>query len=187
LNDPAKRDAVREFVSSLRVSVVCLQETRLDVIDDFIVMQCLGPSFDGYVYLPAVETRGGILLAWNKAIVNIERVSYGEYAITGEVIPRDLNRWWITTVYGPQSNEDKLRFLQELTERRSVCPGPWLLLGDFNMIMYAEEKSNDRLDRLMMARFRQFAQEHEIKDLYLHGRRFTTSMRLQLLRVLTEP
>jgi exonuclease III len=75
LNDPAKRDAVCEFVASLRVSMVCLQETRLDVIDDFLVMQCLGQSFDGYVYLPTVETRGGILLAWNKSIVDIERVS----------------------------------------------------------------------------------------------------------------
>jgi hypothetical protein len=43
------------------------------------------------------------------------------------------------------------------------------------MIMYAEEKNNDRLNRAMMARFRSFAQEHEIKDLYLHGRRFTWS------------
>jgi exonuclease III len=59
LNDPAKRDAVREFVASLRVSIVCLQETRLNVMDDFLVMQCLGPSFDGYVYVPASETRGG--------------------------------------------------------------------------------------------------------------------------------
>jgi hypothetical protein len=41
--------------------------------------------------------------------------------------------------------------------------------------MYAEEKSNDRLDRFMMARFRQFVHEHEVKDLYLHGRRFTWS------------
>jgi hypothetical protein len=78
-------------------------------------------------------------------------------------------------VYGPQTHEDKLSILQELAERRSLCPGPWLLLGDFNMIMYAEEKSNDRLDRFMMARFRHFVQEHEIKDLYLHGRRFTWS------------
>jgi exonuclease III len=54
LNDPAKRDAVCEFIASLTVSVVCLQETRLDVIDNFLVIQCLGPSFDGYVYLPAV-------------------------------------------------------------------------------------------------------------------------------------
>jgi exonuclease III len=156
LNDPAKRDAVREFVASLRVSIVCLQETKLNVIDDFLVMQCLGPSFDGYVYVPAIETRGGILLAWDKSSVDIGSVSFDSYAITGEVIPRDNNRWWLTTVYGPQTHEDKLSFLHELAERRSLCPGPWLLLGDFNMIMHAEEKNNDRLDRFMMARFRQF-------------------------------
>jgi exonuclease III len=92
LNDPAKRDAVREFVASLRVTIVCLQETKLDVIDDFLVMQCLGPSFDGYVYVPADETRGGILLAWNKSYVDIESASFDSYAITGEVIPRDNNR-----------------------------------------------------------------------------------------------
>jgi exonuclease III len=84
LNDPTKRDAVREFVASLRVSVICLQDTRLDVIDNFLIKQCLGPSFDGYVYLPAVETRGGILLAWNKSIVDIERVSFDSYAVTGK-------------------------------------------------------------------------------------------------------
>jgi hypothetical protein len=37
----------------------------------FSCMQCLGPSFDGYVYLLAEERRGGILLAWNKSIVEV--------------------------------------------------------------------------------------------------------------------
>jgi hypothetical protein len=63
-------------------------------------------------------------------------VSLDTYAITGEVIPRDNNSWWITTVYEPQTHEDKLSFLQELAERRILCPRPWLLLGDFNMILY---------------------------------------------------
>jgi exonuclease III len=66
LNDPAKRNAVREFVASVRVNIVCFQETRIDVFDDFLLMQCLGPSFDGYAYLPAIDTRGGILLAWTR-------------------------------------------------------------------------------------------------------------------------
>jgi exonuclease III len=58
LNDPAKRNVVREFLASIRVNIVCLQETKLLVIDDFVIMQCLSPSFDGYVYLPADEMRG---------------------------------------------------------------------------------------------------------------------------------
>jgi hypothetical protein len=114
-----------EFLSMLHVSIVCFQETKVDVLDNFFVMQCLGPSFDGYVYLPAVDTRGGILLAWDSSIVQIERVSYDAHAITGEVTTRDNESWWLTTVYGPQSMEDKWAFLEELTERRTHCPSPW--------------------------------------------------------------
>jgi hypothetical protein len=139
----------------MRVSLVCFQETKLDVIDDFIVMQCLGPSFDGYVYVTEdTRGRGGeILLAWDTSVLEVDRLSLDPHAITGEVIPRDNNRWWLTTVYGPQTNEDKIEFMRELAERRSLCPGPWMVLGDFNMILHAEDKNNDRLDRNMMAIF----------------------------------
>jgi exonuclease III len=175
LNDPVKRSSVREFVSELHVNLVCFQETKLDVIDDFTVMQCLGPSFDGYAYLPALGTRGGILLAWDRTQIEISNISLDSYAITGEVRTRDDNRWWITMVYGPQTVEEKNAFLTELSERSTLCPGPWMVIGDFNMILYASEKNNDNLDRTMMARFRSFVQELELKDLYMHGRRFTWS------------
>jgi hypothetical protein len=83
LNDSAKRDAVRELVDSLRVNLVCFQETKMAVINRFIVNlnQCLGPSIDGYVYLPAEGTHGGILLAWNSAVLNVSNVSMDTYAI----------------------------------------------------------------------------------------------------------
>jgi exonuclease III len=62
LNDPRKRDALREFMDTVCAKIVCFQETKMSVIDCFTVMQCLGPSFDGFVYLPAIGTRGGVLL-----------------------------------------------------------------------------------------------------------------------------
>ena len=62
LNNMSKRNAVRKFISEAKVNLVCLQETKLDVIDVFMVMQCIGPSFDGFAYLPATDTRGGILV-----------------------------------------------------------------------------------------------------------------------------
>ena len=58
LNNPEKRDAVRAFVATLRVNVACLQETKMDVIDRYTVLQCLGPSFNGFAFLQAAETRG---------------------------------------------------------------------------------------------------------------------------------
>jgi hypothetical protein len=49
--------------------------------------------------------------------------------------------------------EEKIQFLTELAERRSLCPGGWLLIGDFNMILRASEKNNTNLDRASMTRF----------------------------------
>jgi hypothetical protein len=58
LNSGARRDSVTELVRSERISLIYLQETRLDVISDYDVMQILGLGFD-YVCLPIVHTGGG--------------------------------------------------------------------------------------------------------------------------------
>jgi hypothetical protein len=50
-----------------------------------------------------------------------------------------------------------------------------MVAGDFNMILNASEKNNENLDRNMMQRFRAFVHEHELKDLYMHGRTYTWS------------
>ena len=66
-------------------------------------------------------------------------------------------------------------FLVELQQRRDLCPGPWVVLGDFNMILNANEKNNVNLNRSMMRRFRMFVDNNELKEIYMHGRRFTWS------------
>lgn len=175
LNNPAKRKAVREFLALVRVNVVCLQEMKLDAIDQFVVMQCLGPSFDGFAYLPAEETRGGILLAWDTTSIYIDHIHEDSNFLTGLVHQKDGSTWWISVVYGPQGDDLKTLFLQDLYTRRETCPGPWMVLGDFNMILRASEKNNSNLNRGMMNKFRRFVDDNELKELYMHGRRFTWS------------
>lgn len=147
----------------------------MEVIDRVTVNQCLGLSFDEYFFLPAMETRGGILLAWDTSMLRISTLSRDTLSITGEVHTRDDSIWWITVVYGPQSNEEKAQFLTELEEWRSLCPGAWLVIGDFNMILRASEKNNGNLDRLNMNQFRDFVSSQELKEVYMHGRLYTWS------------
>jgi hypothetical protein len=175
LNDSVKRDSVRKMIDSLNVNTVCFQERKMVVIDRFLVNQCLGPSFDGFDYMPAEETRGGILLAWDTSLITISNISKDSYAITGEVRSPGREPWWLTTLYGPQGTTDKITFLRELSERRSLCPRAWLVIGDFNMTLRASEKSNANLDRANMARFRDFVNSEELKECYMHGRLFTWS------------
>jgi hypothetical protein len=108
LNDPRKRDAIREFLDTVHAKIVCFQETKMSVIDRYTVMQCLGPAFDGFSFLPALGTRGGILLAWDSSVVNMTNISLDSFSLNAEVHGHGSQAWWLSVVYGPQSVEDKI-------------------------------------------------------------------------------
>lgn len=67
---------------------------------------------------------------------NVTRGCFSLSAKLAAVAPTG-DPWWITVVYGPQLDVDKVEFLNELKRFRDVSPGPWLLCGDFNMIYRA--------------------------------------------------
>lgn len=47
------------------------------------------------------------------------------------------------------------------------------MVGDFNLIVEAADKSNANLNRHMMARFQRVLNSIELKGIYLNGRRYT--------------
>jgi exonuclease III len=66
------------------------------------------------------------------------------------------NPWWLTTVYGPQEEQEKIIFLDELRQLRLGRVGPWILCGDFNLICMATDKNNGRLNQRLMGKMRRF-------------------------------
>jgi len=70
---------------------------------------------------------------------------------------------------------DKVEFLAELRSVRAMISHPWMIAGDFNLILDAADKNNLNLNRRNMGRFRRFVDEMELKDVPLHGRHFTWS------------
>ena len=50
-----------------------------------------------------------------------------------------------------------------------------MVLGDFNMIIRATDKYNTNINRRMMGKSRDFVDDHELKEMYMHGRRYTWS------------
>jgi hypothetical protein len=40
---------------------------------------------------------------------------------------KDEPAWWLTGIYGPQFDADKVAFLEGLQEERENCPAPWVL------------------------------------------------------------
>ena len=109
--------------------------------------------------------------------VVVSDVLVGCYSVTVAVKPATnaAPNWWLTAVYGPREDRDKAIFLEELEAIRDACQGPWAVTGDFNLILNEEDKSNDRIDRANLRRFRRTVAALELQDLHLHGRAFTWS------------
>ena len=174
-NARARRSSIRSLIDTTNASIIGFQETKMETIYMYVVLELLGSEFDEYTYLPAQGTRGGILLAWKSRVVSITDPMLTTNAITAKATIGSGTPWWLTVVYGPQEDADKIAFLQEIRDIRADCAGPWLLCGDFNLIYREEDKNNSNLNRRMMGRFRRAINDLALKEIYLNGRRYTWS------------
>jgi hypothetical protein len=103
-------------------------------------------------------------------------VDIRQFSVTATIKQRmDNEEWTVTAVYGPQTDADKLFFLQELRQLRQSATTRWIVLGDFNLIYRSSDKNNCRVNRRLMNSFRSALDELEVRELHLHGRKFTWS------------
>ena len=152
LNDGARQDSVSELVRTTGATIVCLQETKMQVMDHNVVSRTVGAKFvNSYIVLLAEQTRGGVFLAVNEDFFDLSDIVLTSSAITAQINMRvDGTRWQIMVVYGPQGEAAKLQFLQELNNIPPPENDRWLILGDFNLIYQAKDKNNSNLNRRLM-------------------------------------
>ena len=107
-----------------------------------------------------------------------ERIIYFDYpynqfdqvnSVSIQFSSNGLHPWWLTCVYGPQGDDNKIRNL------RTCCQGPWLVIRDFNLITSSEDKNNGNINKATKGRFRHLINDLEFRDLPLKGRKFTWS------------
>jgi exonuclease III len=177
LNNPARRQVVKDLVRDTKATIVAIQETKLELFDQQMVQETLGVNFvDHFAFLPSVGLSGGVLLAVSSEHYSIYAVEVGVHTITAVVSSTSRSvSWSITAVYGPQGEAEKLQFLGELRWVRMNVNEKWLVLGDFNLILQATDKSNSNLNRRLMGAFRELIRDLELKDINLRGRKFTWS------------
>jgi exonuclease III len=176
LNSLARKDAVRVAVQSTKIDIVCLQETKMADVSREVILSMLGSDFDNnYIFLPAVGASGGILVAWRSSLGAVGASRCDSHCVSVQFRSPHGTDWWLTCVYGPQDNQEKIQFLQELRDLRDKCRGPWMVAGDFNLIYKDEDMNNTNLNRAMMGRFRRWINDMVVTEVPLHGRKFTWS------------
>ncbi|KAK1660876.1 hypothetical protein QYE76_049035 [Lolium multiflorum] len=135
-----------------------------------------GTSLAGCAQLSAEGTRGGVLLFWDKEIYTVTNVTTASFSITAKFTERASNvSWHLTTVYGPADDERKLSFLNELVQIHGRISGPWMVIGDFNLILHDQDKNKSRVNRSWMRRFKHAVDSSFLREIKLIGRKYTWS------------
>lgn len=156
LNSRARQYSVHTLVNNSRVDVVCIQETKMQGSSQGTILFMFGSDFSYSIELPSVGASGGLLIAWRHSLGPATTTKEDNHIISIQFSLSSGLSWWLTYVYGPQGDDNKVLFLQELRNIIATFQGPWLVLGDFNLIVNDEDKNNGNFNRAMMGRFHHF-------------------------------
>lgn len=136
----------------------------------------LGNRFSSFAYLPFAGASGGILIACRGPEIACLTLHVGQFLVMVTVtMGASSEPWCLPAVYGPQPYTDKIEFLDELRSVQSSVTCPWMIARDFNLILDTADKNNDNINRRNLGRFQGFMDELRLKDVYLHGRRYSWS------------
>ena len=81
----------------------------------------------------------------------------------------------ITNVYAPSDHSESAAFLAELLDLLPGIHGPWLLLGDFNLIRDPSDKNTGRVDTRLCSMFNDAVDELGLLELPLLDSLYTWS------------
>uniref|UniRef100_A0A2N9GN59 Reverse transcriptase domain-containing protein n=1 Tax=Fagus sylvatica TaxID=28930 RepID=A0A2N9GN59_FAGSY len=173
-NDPKKREILRNWLRKWKIDVVCLQETKLDKIDWRIIQSIWGNRFVDWVALDAVNTAGGVLLLWDKRVLELIDSAVGKFSVSclwkGLL---DGFEWVGTGLYGPTCDEIRPDFWSEVKNVRQQWAQPWCVFGDFNVVRFPSERLGCSRLSASMSDFSDFIDDLNLVDLPLHGGQYT--------------
>ena len=102
VNNPNKRNVIRNFIRSQRVDLVCLQETKIQELSP-VVARSLGVGrMAAWRAVEAEGTTRGILVFWDTRKLELVESEIGEFSITCMFKNvGDGLMWAFIGVYGP--------------------------------------------------------------------------------------
>lgn len=172
-----KRNEVRRLITDKHPYVLCIQETKMNVMAAGVVSYLWGSATYGFSFQPSVGASGGLLTVWDTNFVEATSTSSFNHVLVvrGRIIHTG-QEFAIANVYAPCDTAAKQILWGQLSNFvLNNGDAPLCICGDFNSIRSREErKSRGVVFRQHDADiFNQFIEENFLVDLPICGRLFT--------------
>lgn len=94
LNSAARRAAVTGVVQQKNVSVVCLQESKMNMVEAPIINDFCGPGFDHFAFTPSVGASGGVITACKDDILSVCASLCSPHFVSINCLQRSSGKQW---------------------------------------------------------------------------------------------
>ncbi|RCV31456.1 hypothetical protein SETIT_6G178800v2, partial [Setaria italica] len=143
LGEHVKRSVVRDTLVNAHPSITCLQETKLNDLQNTPPSTFLPRNLDAYLEIDSTNTRGGVITAWDSTAFTATSSLSQRHSLTVFLRSTASNySFAITNVYAPSNRNDSPTFLADLRSLATHIPGCWLLAGDFNLTRSTADNNN---------------------------------------------
>ena len=172
-----KRREVRQLVREKNPFILCIQETKLAIIDDFVCKAIWGDDCVGYSFRPSLGASGGLVTLWDSNKVDVwSTISFDHVLV---IVGRFFKFDELSVVFNVYASCDvsrqqalwvniSNRLISFASQNICVC-------GDFNAVWCGSERRSvgNSTCQVGMAAFNFFIDSNLLIDLPLRGRNFT--------------
>ncbi|XP_008245302.1 PREDICTED: uncharacterized protein LOC103343425 [Prunus mume] len=134
---------IKDLKKAYAIDILAILEPRIGGIRALQIAKSLG--FSNYHIVNATGFFGGVWLLWNDNSISIQIIAHSSQSIT-TLVQLGTNWWLLTVVYAnpcPGIRKSLWAYFDGLAQASKL---PWLILGDFNDIVCADEKSGCNFD-----------------------------------------
>ncbi|KAH7661183.1 Exodeoxyribonuclease III protein [Dioscorea alata] len=82
LGRPSKRFLVKDFLFLHHADIVCLQESKLSLIEPTTWRSIGGPKLDKFAFTPTCGFAGGMIIGWKSNLVEGHLLSQDTYCLS---------------------------------------------------------------------------------------------------------
>ena len=145
LNEVEKRLQVRRLLREWKADIVCLQETKLKMINRRTIRSLWSNIYVDWVYLASLGASGGVVVMWDRRVVEKVEEYIGRYmvACSFKCVLDDF-LWAFAGVYGPNLDVNRSILWNELVGVQSWWDLSWCIGGDFNVVRFQSESLGSR-------------------------------------------
>ena len=126
--------AIRRMVKKEHIDMICIQETKKEIIEKSMCQALWGDLEVSWEVQPASNTAGGILCIWSEKTFKLERkvIGSGFILLVGQWL-KEAQQVQIISIYSPCDTQNKRTLWDNVKQLKNLNPGGlWCILGDFN-------------------------------------------------------